>query len=218
MDTTVTSILIDESVCFDSVKRYVRHVSPQRQERIGRYVLEKDQLTSLTAGLLARREASRSLGVYLHELSFACGESGKPYLPEYPKYHFSLSHSGRYVALACGGTPVGVDVELVSDPDLIIAEACFAPGELNYLLQSGSRQTAFYEVWTQKEAYVKMLGTGMSTPFLSFDVTDNDMKKMFRSQRRAGYWLSVCSRALEDSDGRAHFQQLTLQELLDSFC
>lgn len=218
MKISATYILIDEAVCFDDIKRYVRYVSPRRQERIGRYVLERDKITALTAELLIRKEASRSLGTSPRELSFSYHEFGKPYLSGHPEYHFSVSHSGRCVAFACGGAPVGIDVEQVSDPDPAIAEACFTPGERHCFLRSGSQRTAFYDIWTKKEAYVKMLGTGMSTPLLSFDVTAEALKKTFRSQHCSGYWISVCSRSLEDSDGALPFQRLALRELLDSLC
>lgn len=215
MKISATYILIDKAVCFDDVKRYVRHVSPQRQEQIARYQLDRDKITCLTAELLIRRQASQHLGVRSGELIIACHELGKPYLPDYPEYHFSVSHSDRCVAFASGGTPVGVDVERVSDPDPAIVEACFAPGERHCFLRSGSQRMAFYDIWTKKESYIKMLGTGFSTPLLSFDVTDEALKKRFRSQHCFGYWISVCSRSLQDH--APVFERLALEELLDFF-
>ncbi len=218
MKTSVTYILIDELISFRNLEQYVRYVSPQRRERIARYRLDRDKMTCLTAELLIRRQAGQHLGVRSGELMIACHELGKPYLPDYPEYHVSVSHSGRCVAFACGGAPVGIDVERVSDPDPAIAEACFTPGELHRFLHSGSQQTAFSDIWTKKEAYVKMLGTGMSTSFLSFDVTDEALERTFRSQDCSGYWISVCSRSLADSEAAPRFQQLALGDLLDSFC
>lgn len=50
---------------------------------------------------------------------------------------------------------------------------CFAPKEQKYIYDIGTEQgklQRFFRVWTIKEAYVKMEGTGMIRPFYTFEV------------------------------------------------
>ncbi|MBK8158060.1 MAG: 4'-phosphopantetheinyl transferase superfamily protein [Rhodospirillaceae bacterium] len=75
----------------------------------------------------------------------------------------SLSHTGR--KLACAATtlgPIGVDIESPRrHRDLLgIAEAAFGPGERARCAQQGG--SAFYRIWTLREAMAKALGTGLT--------------------------------------------------------
>ena len=54
-----------------------------------------------------------------------------------------------------------------------IVNTCFAPKEQKYIYDIGTEQGKlhrFFRVWTIKEAYVKMEGTGMIRPFYTFEV------------------------------------------------
>lgn len=74
----------------------------------------------------------------------------------------SLSHSGRYAALALApaGTAVGVDIEQHRARDVLsIARFAFAPEESAALegLQEAALERAFYTRWVLKEALAKAL-------------------------------------------------------------
>ena len=40
----------------------------------------------------------------------ARGAQGKPFFPDFPQYHFNLSHSGRFALCALDSLPVGSSV------------------------------------------------------------------------------------------------------------
>lgn len=88
-------------------------------------------------------------------------KAGKPYLP-LPHAFFSLSHAGNLVLCALGSRPVGVDVEAIRpvDPDLY---SFLRPEEAAHLaaLDEPARTAAFFGLWTRKESYVKLLGSGL---------------------------------------------------------
>ena len=65
--------------------------------------------------------------------------------------------------------------------------------EYKYILESESQGNAFYEIWTKKEAYVKFLGTGLSTPLSSFDVTNKNLSSKFYTKQISEYMLSIFS-------------------------
>lgn len=79
----------------------------------------------------------------------------------------SVSHSGDVVVVAVAfGAQVGVDVEQ-AHPDRPwerLARRFFHPDETDRLLAMpvGEAETAFFELWTRKEATLKALGSGLS--------------------------------------------------------
>jgi len=129
-------------------------------------------------------------------LRIARGEHGKPFFPEVPGLHFSLSHSGEALALAIHDSPVGVDTERLREPDMKIARRFFAPGEREYIMYNVqctvyNEAARFFEVWTKKEAYLKYTGEGLSRPLSSFSVLELD-DVVFETQVREGYIISLC--------------------------
>ena len=85
---------------------------------------------------------------------------GKPFLINLPDLHFSLSHTGSEVALVFSRSPVGFDMEKSDRRTdfLALAKRFFTAAELADM-DSGS---SFLELWTAKEAILKLEGTGIS--------------------------------------------------------
>jgi 4'-phosphopantetheinyl transferase len=106
-------------------------------------------------------------------LCFGRGEQGKPFLEGGISLAFNLSHTGNVAALAVAERgDVGIDVELVRPLREPVAERFFSPAENQVLKEHADDQqeAAFYRCWTRKEAFIKALGTGLSTPLDKFDV------------------------------------------------
>src|SRR5207248_5701024 len=90
-----------------------------------------------------------------------------------PRLHFNLSHSHGVVACAVAvGRHVGIDVEDGSREVefLELAERYFAPAEVAHLrtLDGAALQSAFFTIWTLKEAFVKAIGLGLRFPLETF--------------------------------------------------
>lgn len=212
---TISYILIDKTIRFQNLKAYLWYLTPIQQEQIMRYRLEVDKITHLIAKLLILRQASQYFQVSPSQIQIAYQPLGKPYLPKYPNYQFSISHSNRCVAFVGADQSIGLDVEYVENRNEEIANAYFAPKEFQYYIRNNSSSMAFYKIWTQKEAYVKMLGTGMSMPLLSFDVREEKLKKILWSTYQNGYWFSICTPSLPKRE--VILNPLSLSELLKSF-
>ncbi len=102
-------------------------------------------------------------------LEFEYGPYGKPSLVDGDGLEFSWARSGGVGVLAVArGCAVGIDVERIEPRRALgpIADQLFAVDEAAELrsLPEESRIRRFFELWTQKEAYAKALGTGMSVP------------------------------------------------------
>ena len=113
---------------------------------------------------LARLYAAEEAMPLPQTLCIAKGEYGKPYFENVPWLHFSVSHSGGLWVCALCRCDVGIDIEQHAARDhAALARRFFHPNEIEYTRRGGTE--AFYSVWTAKESYVKLLGTGIEAAF-----------------------------------------------------
>ncbi|MEH7621863.1 4'-phosphopantetheinyl transferase superfamily protein, partial [Bacillus thuringiensis] len=90
--------------------------------------------------------------------------------------------------------PIGVDIELIKNAELNIAERFFNNNEISYITENTSYQDKrFYEIWTKKEAYIKCIGKGLSMNLNSFNSLDHKIPSYFYNVNRAEYVISVCN-------------------------
>ncbi|MFG3228195.1 4'-phosphopantetheinyl transferase family protein [Kitasatospora sp. NPDC048194] len=119
-----------------------------------------------TAGhILVRLCAARLLGLPAAELVLAqecpdCGlaDHGKPYLPDHPEVHVSLSHTRGVVAAGAGRLPIGVDVELAARGGSLraVARRVLTPAELALVEAAPEPDQAFLRQWVRKESLIKV--------------------------------------------------------------
>ncbi len=130
--------------------------------RASRFVRDRDREVFIASHKALRR----LVGDAHHRI----GPHGKPHVPG---VSFNLSHSGELalVAVAPPQVDVGVDVEQVVDRDLdLVAPTVFSQAELRAFASAPDKSAAFFRAWTRKEAFLKMLGVGISV-LRSFDVS-----------------------------------------------
>lgn len=145
-------------------------------ESAQRLVRHRDRAAYVAAHALLRQVLSTYDRTPPSAWSFDTGANGKPVLSGRhltSDLSFNLSHTSGLVACVVSRTrDVGIDVELI-DPRveaLEIASRFFSESEAAALRASveSERQARFAEIWTLKEAYVKAIGTGLSTPLHAF--------------------------------------------------
>lgn len=84
-------------------------------------------------------------------------EYNKPYLKNNEIY-FSISHSKNLVAIVISDKEVGIDLEYLTYKKNALNKA-YTDSEKNLV---GNDKFMFTKIWVMKEAYVKMLGKGLS--------------------------------------------------------
>jgi 4'-phosphopantetheinyl transferase len=125
---------------------------------------------------------------------------GKPYFKDMPSLHFSVSHSGDVFVCAFSDLPVGVDIqEYKNRPDEAercrkIAQRFFHFDEIDAL--DADTVSAFYNIWTAKEAYVKYTGDGIDGDFSAFCIFDLD-EYLYQTEL-CSMSLSVCTPDVDD--------------------
>jgi phosphopantetheinyl transferase len=109
------------------------------------------------------------------EWTFQRTPLGKPFVHGIPSsISFTIAHTCSLTAVAVStSVEVGIDVETIdqSISDDLIFDNCTAT-EKRHLLRLPPMQRAreFIQLWTQKEAYAKLLGCGLSRDFSSLSV------------------------------------------------
>ena len=135
-----------------------------------RFPRDRTRATSSRAGL------RRLLGGYLEappeSLVFAVGAEGKPRLASAGAVSFNLSHSGIYAAAVVSrDREVGIDLERIrADAAGRDIAARFFSSEERAWLEATPGVEAFFRLWTAKEAVLKAMGTGLSTPLNALSV------------------------------------------------
>lgn len=172
-----------------SIERLQVDLSDDERRRVDRFHFEPDRRRAIVARASLRRLLGRCLNVAPNALVFENGPRGKPALGESQRrgLSFNLAHSHEMVLLAVAwGQEVGVDVEFVRpmvDAGAIV-RSHFTPAEARMLETSAEgSESAFFRLWTRKEAIMKGVGSGLAMPLNQFDAS---------SQAPAdGEWLAV---------------------------
>ena len=122
---------------------------------------------------LVREQLGSMTGEDFNCRPFSFGPSGKPFFSGC-EIQFSISHKGNTVAAAFSPYEVGVDIEEAGEFSRRVADRVFTACERQYFYaarHADERNIRGYSVWTAKEAYLKLNGTGIAGG-LGFDTAN----------------------------------------------
>jgi 4'-phosphopantetheinyl transferase len=143
------------------------------QEQILKYHRWQDAQLSLLGRLLVKEGLTHfNEKVNFEELLFT--EYNKPYFQD-ATVQFNISHSGEFVVAAFTNKhdDIGVDVEKKHSLKISDFKIQMTSNEIDKIDSSDFPLREFFRYWTQKEAVLKAIGTGLSIPLKSFEV-END--------------------------------------------
>ena len=165
-------------------------LSQYRQEKLARTRNPKAYARSLGAELLMLT-ALRELGGPMPPLEISRGEGGKPRIAGGPE--FSLSHSGERVLCALSDEAVGADIQQLRPYKPALVRRFFTAEEGAWLEEQRERDQAFSLLWSLKESYVKLLGSGIAGVHLdSFTVRVLSDGRARIDGSNAKLWYAVC--------------------------
>ncbi|MGQ1787250.1 4'-phosphopantetheinyl transferase family protein [Saccharicrinis sp. GN24d3] len=165
--------------CYNKRDCCKKLLSKEEVNRMNGFVYERDRLTYCLSHGLLRNALSNRFGLSAESLDIRFFDGVKPYVKNVD-VDFNLSHSKNNFSYAHTNNShikVGVDIEKREDiMDIVtVVENSFHPNEVEYMnvgdLTEKQRQVRFYEIWTRKEAFLKMLGTGILEDLPALDMT-----------------------------------------------
>ena len=136
-------------------------LSEQRKEQCLRFKFELGRQTCAAAYVLLREALRKEYGI-MEPPVFEYGEHGKPAIVGQPHIHFNLSHCREAAVCAVSNQPVGVDVESIREYHETLVAYTMNDDEQARIAQSSQPARAFIRLWTQKEAVLKLIGTGIT--------------------------------------------------------
>lgn len=143
-----------------------------RREKCLRFKHDAGRRQCVAVWLLLREALQKEFGLKdVPEVALAT--HGKPYFPNFPDVHFSLSHCVAGVACAVDTRPVGVDIERVRPFNDDLAAYVFNEHELELVRHAPDPALSFTVLWTQKESLLKLTGEGLR----------NDMKNILKEAK-----------------------------------
>ena len=153
---------------------YYSLMSEEKKRRVDRFRFENDRKRTVVGEMLARQSISEWFGVPEESIVFEITGHGKPYAKDL-NIEFNISHSADMVVCVVDDKPVGVDIEKIRSIDLNTAKRIFSEEEIRYIFEcipdvedynhylNDAVLQRFFELWTKKEAYGKLVGMGLFT-------------------------------------------------------
>lgn len=164
--------------------RYERLIPPDVRQH---YLSAHTGLQTILGGYLCLKPG---------EVEWSTDPHGKPYLDKDAPLHFNLSHSSGANLLAVSGDNVGIDIERIRSVTSQegLARKYYTQREQQELASLPAQESIdrFFAFWTRKEAFVKLLGTGLQGELSSIDVGQviDEGCEVARADGRDLCWLS----------------------------
>ena len=169
-----------------------------RREQAMRYKFRNGRVTCAAAFLLLRDALLKEhLITPDEEINFSISEHGKPSILGRDDIFFNISHCRHAVACIVGTEPCGIDIEDRGRYHDSVAQYAMNAREQQDILQSADSDLTFTRLWTQKEAVLKCLGTGINDDMKDVLSASGNITVQTVSHPSAPY---VCSIARQRED------------------
>lgn len=162
--------MVDDEYFSSQSSELMAELPPPAIELVKKYKGKADFQRSLLGEVLARTMLSETCGIPPNKLIFLRSEKGKPKLRDIPSLYFNISHSGKWIIVVVADVEVGIDIEKIRPPQYRIAERYFSSHEVETLnsLSENKKVEYFFDLWTLKESYLKLIGKGLTKSLGSF--------------------------------------------------
>ena len=183
------------------VARLLPLVSAQRREQAMRYthlfgqyccLKSYEMLQQLLTCSAASCRRSRPLNVHPTP-TFLYNEHGSPFLADGP--YFSISHCKQGIAVVVSDSPVGIDIEGIRQVDEGLVRKTMNIEEQAQIQASAAPDREFIRLWTRKEAYVKLQGTGIISDMHAILVNTERVEWQEHCNIEKGY---ICTIAIKN--------------------
>ena len=195
-------IFSDMTECSEQeIARLLPLVSEQRREQalsykhlFGQYCCLKsyEMLQQLLTCSAASCRRSRPLNVHPTP-TFLYNEHGAPFLADGP--YFSISHCKQGIAVVVSDSPVGIDIEGIRQVDEGLVRKTMNIEEQAQIQASAAPDREFIRLWTRKEAYVKLQGTGIISDMHAILVNTERVEWQEHCNIEKGY---ICTIAIKN--------------------
>lgn len=158
---------------------------------ISKYNDSKMKEISLKAWSYLYQILINDYNININDINIIYNEYNKPYLLNNNLY-FNISHSYNIIAIIISDKECGIDIEYIDESRNIdkVIPKIFSESQLFQYQNTNDKITYFYETWTKKEAYFKMLGTGIKLNELNDEIDLQNVNTKIIQDNKQKYCLS----------------------------
>lgn len=132
----------------------------------------------------------------INDYNLFYNEDGKPFLKDFNLY-FNVSHSGSLTVIGVSSFDLGVDLEIIKERKFIekIVNKVFNNQEKEEFEKKTDEEQINYfsNIWTKKEAYTKLIGTGMKKYFQNVPPDYDKYIETLNISIEDNYYLSIAT-------------------------
>lgn len=170
------------------------YIQDDTKKRI-RNIRTKHEADSVLIGeILVKISIMKEFNIEYNDIIFDYNKFGKPRIRKYENVYFNISNSGCWVVCVISDAEVGIDIQKIDDCNMALAERICTLDEFNIIKNSNNQASEFTKIWTQKEATLKMIGTGFSTGNIKECLRQAKTKSCIVDKN---YWLSIAYKSDE---------------------
>ena len=148
---------------------FLRYLPKERRSRMQRFRRSIDRKNCVLSYFLLQYGLYENYSIRSFALSN--GIHGKPYLSDHTHIHFNISHCNNGCICAIADSPIGLDIQDIRPFSWSVANHCCLEKEKQLLRECSDPATEFTKIWTMKESYLKMKGTGITVDLCTVDAT-----------------------------------------------
>ena len=145
---------LDRELTGEERRRMLAFLPPRRRQRLVQMRWKKGEREGLCAYWILRRALAEQYQRQGELPRMAWSGAGKPWFPDCPQIHFSISHTEGAVLAGLSHQAIGVDIE----------RARHVSGRLLRLLAPDGREEDALREWVCREAAGKRSGRGVGIP------------------------------------------------------
>ena len=185
---------------------YFEKLGKERIEHILKNHKAEDRARALGAALLLLFALQKE-GVLIDTLpDFSYTGKGKPYIKEFKRLHFNLSHTKNMITCVISDKEVGVDIEHIREIKAATVNRVFSDNEKKI---AEFEPEGYVRLWTMKEACAKLIGTGLSDILDGLEIFEENNKKYIRKLnqdiRKTSCYMIIAEGRLSDSLGYPYY-------------
>ncbi|WP_042149755.1 4'-phosphopantetheinyl transferase superfamily protein [Paucisalibacillus sp. EB02] len=174
----VYAVKIPEEINEEDYQVLLSFTSIEKREKIKKVKHKQSLYQTLIGDIVIRLIIlENKIRLSNEEIDFEYNRFGKPRLKNESSFMYNISHSNEWVVCVVDSCQVGIDIEYKKPIELRYFEKVFSLEELIDIRSKNpfNQQEYFYDLWTLKESYIKMIGEGFSYPVSSLTVKKNSL-------------------------------------------
>ncbi len=171
----------------DDLMSFAKKIKKEKKDCLSKMNTKSYKQSVVGEILLAR--LLKEININYEDINIQYNENGKPFITNYNIY-YNISHHEDLVICVVSTYMIGVDILKMNDVKKSVCKSFTSIDEYNYI----TSKYKFYEIYTLKEAYIKLFGKKINDIKTLNIVYDNHIRinVVYKTMKYNDYLISMC--------------------------